>query len=183
MSRHIEVTVQGIVGTNPYFSHTSGGGYCRFRLASTPSYFSGGQWVQGTTQWFTVKAFGNLARNIYTSVRCGQPVLLTGRLNEETWSSDKGEGRAQVITAHSLGHDLCRGAAVFSKEVPLHLSAEQSGNESEKAIPEEHSTTRQYWEDHTGAVSMSSIASAEQWGSDDEGIVYELNDEEAEVLA
>lgn len=120
MSRPIEVTMQGIVGTQPTL-HTGVAGreFITFRLASTPSIrHADGSWHDGETMWVTAKAWGSFAENIGRSLHKGQPVLATGRLSLEKWARDDGEVVVtHVLSLHSIGHDLTRGRSDFLKVI------------------------------------------------------------------
>ncbi|AYD90093.1 single-stranded DNA-binding protein [Actinomyces sp. 2119] len=116
MTRQPDLTVQGVLGTNPVLSRTEGGrAYCRFRVAVTPSYRTEQGWQDAGTIWFTAKAWGRLAENLSLSLRKGDPVLLTGRLSEETWSTSEGTHSSNVIMLWSVGHDLTRGESRFAR--------------------------------------------------------------------
>ncbi|WP_167202426.1 single-stranded DNA-binding protein [Actinomyces respiraculi] len=118
MSRQIDITVQGVVGTMPTVATTPNRrAYCRFRVASTPAYRdANGQWHDGDTLWFTAKAWGPLAENLGRSLRKGDPVLLQGRLSQETWKPEGGPAQtSNVITVTSGGHDLGRGTSSYMR--------------------------------------------------------------------
>ncbi|WP_194949823.1 single-stranded DNA-binding protein [Actinomyces trachealis] len=117
MSRQIDVTVQGIVGTSPVLSRTTGNPFCRFRVAVTPSHRGGSTWIDEPTIWFTAKAWGALAENLSFSLSKGDPVLLTGRFSQESWSGERGAGVSNVINLTSAGHDLSRGESRFGRLV------------------------------------------------------------------
>lgn len=130
MSRQIDITVQGVVGTTPIVATTpSRRVYCRFRVASTPSYKdASGQWRKEETLWFTAKAWGALAENLARSLRKGDPVLLHGRLTQETWTPAKGPAQtSNVITVTSGGHDLARGTTSYMRVEPVMTSAHSAG--------------------------------------------------------
>lgn len=118
MARQIEMTVQGVLGTDPTLSEAPGRRpFCHFRLANTPTYRAGDRWDEGETIWFTVKAWGNLALNLSRSFRKGDPVLLLGRFTQETWQR-RDDGAIQVtnvLTVTAGGHDLARGASHYSR--------------------------------------------------------------------
>lgn len=122
MSRQIDITVQGVVGTTPTVATTPNRrAYCRFRVASTPAYRDAtGQWHDEETLWFTAKAWGPLAENLARSLRKGDPVLLQGRLTQETWHPESGPVQtSNVITVTSGGHDLNRGASSYMRVEPV----------------------------------------------------------------
>ncbi|SPT53813.1 Helix-destabilizing protein [Actinomyces bovis] len=117
MSRQIDLTLQGIVGTSPVLSRTTGNPFCRFRVAVTPSHREGATWIDEPTIWFTAKAWGALAENLSFSLAKGDPVLMTGRFSQETWNGDRGAGFSNVINLSSAGHDLSRGESRFGRLV------------------------------------------------------------------
>ena len=108
MTRQLELVVQGVLGTTPVVSRApSGRAYCRFRLATTPTFRTSEGWRDEETIWFTAKAWGPLAENLARSLRKGDPVLLVGRFTQESWSSRlRGEMITNVLTVAAGGHDL-----------------------------------------------------------------------------
>lgn len=117
MTRQLELVVQGVLGTTPIVSRApSGRAYCRFRLATTPTFRTSEGWRDEETIWFTAKAWGSLAENLARSLRKGDPVLLVGRFTQERWSSRlRGEMLTNVLTVAAGGHDLNRGETRFMK--------------------------------------------------------------------
>ena len=117
MTRQLELVVQGVLGTTPVVSRApSGRAYCRFRLATTPTFRTSEGWRDEETIWFTAKAWGPLAENLARSLRKGDPVLLVGRFTQERWSSRlRGETITNVLTVAAGGHDLNRGETRFMK--------------------------------------------------------------------
>ena len=117
MTRQLELVVQGVLGTTPVVSRApSGRAYCRFRLATTPTFRTSEGWQDEETIWFTAKAWGPLAENLARSLRKGDPVLLVGRFTQESWSSRlRGEMITNVLTVAAGGHDLNRGETRFMK--------------------------------------------------------------------
>jgi single-strand DNA-binding protein len=116
MSEHI--TVRGFVATDPAV-RTAQAGFPvgNFRLAATDRRFDRerGEWVDGSTNWFTVNMFRNLALNAGTSLQKGQPVLVTGRLKVRPWETSERSGTAVEIEAETIGHDLSLGTASFAR--------------------------------------------------------------------
>ena len=122
MTRQLDLTVQGVVGTNPVLSRVGDKArpYCRFRVAVTPTYRTDQGWNNAETIWFTAKAWGRLAANLSHSVRKGDAVLLTGRFSQESWESDGRKHETNVITLQAAGHDLTRGESRFARQpVPV----------------------------------------------------------------
>ena len=120
------VTVVGWAATTPREVVGDGVPFTSFRLASTPRYFDARQraWADGRTEWVTVKAFREVAFNVAASVRKGDPVLVHGRLQTQTWQSEQGPRTDLVLDAAALGHDLTRGTSRFARR--LQVSGEQA---------------------------------------------------------
>lgn len=113
------ITIQGWVGTEVTLRELPGGSQvAQFRMATTARRYKKetGTWEDGTTTWYTVKAWRRLAENVHQSIRSGQAVLVHGRLEADVW--EKQDGTVQVsyvVVAGSVGHDLARGTSMFMK--------------------------------------------------------------------
>jgi single-strand DNA-binding protein len=120
MTQNITITATGNVVNEPvYFEATEAKpAMVSFRLASTPSHFSrkDKEWVNGTTSWFDVNAFGALAKHATKSLKKGDPVVVSGTLRTREWETEDGsQGSSALIRAASLGHDLLRGTSTFKR--------------------------------------------------------------------
>lgn len=105
------ITINGHVGNAPkYFESQGKTPFVSFRLGST-------SWHNqvSATEWYTVKAFGNLARNIAESIQKGHPILARGRLVTETYEAAEGEKTDLVVIADAVGMEMSRGVASFAK--------------------------------------------------------------------
>ncbi|WP_062520039.1 single-stranded DNA-binding protein [Demequina silvatica] len=82
-----------------------------FRLASTPRYFDRDKnaWVDGVTEWFTVRTFRSAAVTVEKSIKKGMPVVVTGRLRTSTWEAKDGPRVDHIIDASAVGPDCTRG--------------------------------------------------------------------------
>jgi single-strand DNA-binding protein len=116
-TNEIVTTVVGWAATAPREIHAGGTPYTSFRLAATPRHYDRRQqvWVEGRTEWITVKAFRRTALNVAMSIHKGDPVVVTGRLRTEEWQGENGTRYGLVLEATSLGHDLSRGRSSFVK--------------------------------------------------------------------
>lgn len=120
MSNDTMVTVQGWLGGDPTLREVNGIPVASFRMGCTPRRYHRGreEWVEGTTQWYTVSVWRGLAENCRTSLHKGDPVVVYGRLNHRSFSNKNGvEVTALEIDAITVGHDLSRGITAFSKTV------------------------------------------------------------------
>ncbi len=123
-SNAIVTTVVGWAATAPREIHAGRVPYTSFRLASAPRHFDRAQgvWVEGRTEWLTVKVFRDTALNVALSVQKGQPIIVTGRLRTEEWQGENGTRSSLVLEASALGHDLTRGRSTFVKTA--HVAAD-----------------------------------------------------------
>ena len=126
------VTIVGNVATEPHFKIVGDGiPRCSFRLASSTRRRDGedGQWVDGPTSWYTVTAWRGLAENIVLSVFKGDPLVVTGRIQVREWSTEERSGTSVEIDATTVGHDLQRGLARFTRVTrrPRVPAGEESG--------------------------------------------------------
>lgn len=137
-SNAIVTTVVGWAATAPREIHAGRVPYTSFRLASTPRHFDRAQgvWVEGRTEWLTVKVFRDTALNVAASVQKGHPVVVTGRLRTEEWQGENGPRSALVLEASALGHDLTRGRATFVKttHVPAEREVDAAAGTPEGAV-------------------------------------------------
>ncbi len=120
MSSDVTVTLAGFVGTNPrLFTSEHGADYTSFRVAHTHRYRDQArdEWVDGQTIWFTVKVWRGVARNVSSSLRKGDAVVVTGRLRVDEWTTPEGIRTSLVVEATALGPDLTRGEALLRRTV------------------------------------------------------------------
>ena len=113
-----QITVQGFVGAMPSLKKAGDTEVATFRLGCTPRYFNRrtNEWVDVPTQWYTVKAWRGMARNVAESLRKGDGVTVVGRLNVVTWTAQDGSERTTLeIEATSVGHDLRHGTTRLSR--------------------------------------------------------------------
>lgn len=121
------VTFEGWVGSDVTLSETRGGAQvASFRVGSTPRHFRDGAWSDGETAWFTVKCWRSLALNVHQSIRNGEAVIVHGKLVADVWEKSPTETSVRyIVVATSVGHDLTRGTAEFTKS-PRKLRAEDN---------------------------------------------------------
>lgn len=118
MMNDLTMTVTGWVATEPrHVVGPTGARLTSFRLASTSRYFDRdkGEWADGNTEWFTVRTFRSAAITVKNSIEKGQPVVVQGRLRTHQWDADAGPRTDLVIDATSVGHDLTKGVATFTR--------------------------------------------------------------------
>lgn len=118
MSYETHLTVRGFVGTVPSLNQSASGTvWTRFRVGSTPRRRSAeGTWVDGSTVWFSVSAFGDLAHRVCKTIRKGTPVLVHAKVVESSWTDQHGTARTQLaLNASAVAVDLAgRGILTWS---------------------------------------------------------------------
>jgi len=80
-----------------------------FTVAVTPRKKSGDEWVDGTTYWITVTAWGKLAKNISESFRAGDRVFVYGRTEmKEGYQNNDGKDipARPIVIAEFAGLEL-----------------------------------------------------------------------------
>lgn len=137
----IEITMQATV-ISDVDRRTSDAGrtWCSFRVAANERIQNRitGEWSDGESTYLTVKCWGRLAENVAASVSKGQPVVITGRLNQRHYTrTDNGRhvsGSALEVSARAIGHDLSKGTAAFQR---TKAAAVQRAEERAVAVAEE----------------------------------------------
>lgn len=122
----IPVTFTGNVATEvKSLATASGRQVAVFRLAVPDRrWIKGKGWVDGDPTFLAVSVFGQLAANVTSSVKRGEPVVVVGRLRMSTWQKalDGGatsSGQSLEVEASHVGHDLMRGVTTFARPVVL----------------------------------------------------------------
>jgi len=111
------ITISGWVGSVHTRTLPDGQQVTTLRVGSTPRHLREGEWRDGVTAWHTVKAWRALAGHVAESVHTGEPVLVHGRVVAEEWTRPDGSpGGEHVLVASSIGHDLSRGRARFTRD-------------------------------------------------------------------
>src|SRR5690348_10143657 len=119
MIHEAQVTVAGYVAIDPKFKKVAGDiSSAKLRVAYTARRRDKetGEWSDGPTSFVNIQCWRTLADNVRVSVRKGEPVLVMGRLQIRRFEDHEGAARTAVeIEAMSIGHDLTRGVAQFSR--------------------------------------------------------------------
>lgn len=128
MAGETTLTAIGNITADPELRMAGNTPVVNFNVAVTPSRFNrqSGQFEDGVTNFFPVKAFGDLASHIARSITKGMRVSVTGRVETETWDHKDqngnltGEKRTrQVINADDVAVSLRYGAVTgFQKSAP-----------------------------------------------------------------
>jgi single-strand DNA-binding protein len=119
MLHEAQVHLAGSVATEPKFKKVAGDvSSAKLRIAYTARRQNRetGEWSDGATSFVTIQCWRGLAENVTMSLRKGEPVLVMGRLQIRRYEDAEGNQRTAVeVEANSVGHDLTRGVAVFSR--------------------------------------------------------------------
>ena len=139
MIHEAQVNLAGYVATEPKFKKVSGDiSSARLRVAYTARRRDKetGEWSDGPTSFVNIQCWRTLADNVQMSVHKGEPVLVMGRLQVRRFEDPEGAPRTAVeIEAMSVGHDLTRGVAQFSR-TRWPSAATPADAESQAAAPE-----------------------------------------------
>lgn len=163
------LTVVGRVATDPVRGQTRGGiAVTNFRLASTHRRLDAvtQMWVDGETNWFSIAAFRQLGEHAKASLRCGDSVIVTGRLKIRNWESNGKNGTSVDIEADAIGHDLRWGTTAYLR-TPRSSTGESAGRAAAEPEPEHHETLeeadihvpmpRSSWDELTGGVEPADL--------------------------
>lgn len=111
------VTVVGWLAGDVTLEEGGGLPVARFRVATTPRWLRDGQWSRGSTTWYDVKVWRDLALHAAASLRGGEPVVVHGRLRAENYETQLGQRRTRyVVVATAVGHDLAHGTSAFARD-------------------------------------------------------------------
>lgn len=110
-------TTTGLVATTPRQVVTETGlEIISFRLASSfeREGRQSGETTQ-TTNWFTVSAYKNLAKNAGLSINKGDRIIVSGDLVIRDWDNGERSGTAVEIEANVIAHDLNYGITKYER--------------------------------------------------------------------
>ena len=135
MSNDANIDLAGFVASEPSFKRlATGTSTAKLRVAYTERRLNRetGEWGDGPTSFVTVLCWRTLADNVAVCLRKGEPVLVRGRLRvREYEGKDGSRGTETEIDASSIGHDLSRGVAHFSR---TRRAAGETAAESAEAL-------------------------------------------------
>lgn len=102
-----QVTLVGTLGRDPDLRFTpSGTPVANFSMAVNRRWKKGDQWEESTS-WFNVTCWRDLAQNVADSLTKGARVIVTGRLEQRSWTTDDGSKRSTVeVVADEVGPSL-----------------------------------------------------------------------------
>jgi single-strand DNA-binding protein len=112
------VTVVGNLVDDPKLRTIEAGAHlASFRVASTSRRFDrdSGGWVDSGQLFLGVTCWRELGSNVATSLRKGDPVIVSGKLSTRTYEKDGQTRTVCELEALAVGPDLARGTAVFRR--------------------------------------------------------------------
>ncbi len=100
-------TMVGRLGGSPELRFTTGGAaVANFSLAVDHRFQRNNEW-ESETSWFRVTCWRDLAEHVAASIDKGDRVIVTGRLQERTWTTPEGDKRSVIeVTADEIGPSL-----------------------------------------------------------------------------
>jgi single-stranded DNA-binding protein len=112
-----EIHVVGNVVDVPRHNRTATGSVTNFRMASTSRRWDeeAKSFVDGATLWIDVACWGELGGNVARSITKGDPVLVVGNLQTDSWDSDAGRRSSNRVKALAVGLNLARGWSDFKR--------------------------------------------------------------------
>ncbi|WP_188192245.1 single-stranded DNA-binding protein [Nonomuraea sp. SYSU D8015] len=114
----IYITLTGNVAAEPrQYTFEDGLRVTSLKVLTSHRYFDKktGQWTDGERVCFTVRCWRALGENVATSVRAGQPVVVSGKLRIREFGPEGDRRFMPEIEASAVGHDLRWGTGVFTK--------------------------------------------------------------------
>jgi single-strand DNA-binding protein len=103
------ITTTGLVATTPRYLLTADNLPClSFRLACDKN-------NNGIINWYTITAFGQLAKNIRDSVDKGHRVIVSGELSIRDWDNGERTGTSVEVISSFVAHDLTYGTTTFTR--------------------------------------------------------------------
>ena len=158
------VTLWGNIATDPKSMSTpSGVRITKFRLACTASRRDAqtGEFTDGVTSWYSVSCWRELAVNVAASLLKGDPVVVYGKQVVRDWEAEDGRKGTDVsIDALSVGHDLRRGQARFSR-IRRDQPAGATGTGSETTEPTESTDLTDLPELRAAAAPLAAVPALE----------------------
>lgn len=94
----------------------SGVAVCNFTVAQTPRTKKGEVWEDGTTMFFRVAVWRDMAEHVAESIKRGTRVIVKGRFTTGSYTTSEGVERTTLeVQADEVGIALRYGTATFNK--------------------------------------------------------------------
>ncbi len=127
------VTIAGNVATDPTaYGLGTDTERVRFRVIANQRRFDrkSETWVDAGEYSVTVVCWNRIARGVISSVRCGDPVVVIGRITERKYEVEGTRRYTTEVNAGFVGHDLSKGTSNFRRFSRDGAAAEQQGQDS-----------------------------------------------------
>lgn len=172
-----QITVCGNVLAPPQWRRTTTTNQlaASFRVASTSRRWdkASNEWIDGQSLRVRVTCWRRLAEGVVQSVKVGDPVIVMGRLYTRDWIDEQGVRRVLYeLDANTVGHDLSRGTAEFSR----------SRSALSTSVIEDEEEARRIGGEDSEAISVALLGAADDAAEDDDDEFDELADQQP-VLA
>ena len=133
------VTIIGNLTADPTLRQTTGGAsVTQFSVAVSRSWKNKSDQWEEETSYFDVVAWSELASNSCESLKKGNRVIVTGRLEQQSWTKD-GEKRSKIVlVADDLGPSLRKAVVTGieksgdSKAAPSKVSKQTASFDDEE---------------------------------------------------
>lgn len=112
----INVTVVGNLVADPELRFTNNGtAVANFRVASVPSVYRDGQWVDGDGVYLNCTVWKQAGENAAESLTKGMRVIVQGRLKQRSWEKDGVKRTETYIEVDEVGPSLKFASAQVAK--------------------------------------------------------------------
>ena len=100
---YMQVTATGRMVTDPELKEVSAGKH----VAKMRAAFTNKVGQDGSSLFVDVEAWDDLAKNCVSTLKKGSPVVITGRLKEDSWENKEGEKKSKMkIVASDIGEQI-----------------------------------------------------------------------------
>jgi single-strand DNA-binding protein len=122
------VTIVGNLVADPELRRTSRGStIAKFRIASTPRYLDRetNEWKDGDSVFLTCSVWRQAAENVGESLQCGTRVIVTGRLTQRSYRTEKGDiATTYEVEVDEVGPSLRYTTARVTKNARVRAPAD-----------------------------------------------------------
>lgn len=133
-----QVTIAGRLGRDPELRYIpSGTAVCDIAVAVSDKVKKGDEWVEKTC-WCDVTLWGRTAEIANEYLKKGSVVLISGRLEQETWQDKEGNKRSKlkiVASTMQMGSKSDRQSQPESREAAAVGAGEESDPFDDSSIP------------------------------------------------
>jgi len=138
------ITVEGNLTSDPEMRFTQTGvAYVSGSIASNRKYQVNGQWEEKTS-YFNFSAWRELAENIAATCTKGMRVIISGRIEQKTWTDKEGnERKTHELVVDDIGPSLRWATASVTKTA--RPGSDQSSNVT--SVKQEFNATEAYAEE------------------------------------